>query len=413
MSVRARLSRGALVVAAAVAQVCAALATGAAAGPDPWANEEPGAVIPAAGVAGTFADARPANAEGMALRTPLGHSRDVAFVEGDVYLVEVRRDDRWLRVLRPDGTTEVIPGSGDGELAAGALEFVAAGPNHTLYLANTFEVSQMSPDGQETIVAGNATSPIPASDGALATEGLMAIADIASDKHGVLYIAEQSGGIFRVEGDGTLTAVVDADVLPIWPGTRIAVGADGVVYVAYLGRHRVAAVARDGSVDTFAGTGDASDLSAISDPAETGDGDPATEVPISSPRGVAVDADGNVYLSTSDGLRWVDRAGTFHAPTEVDGDGDGVVHRPYGDLAVDAHANVYVTDLSGSRLWVVVAPRSASGLGHDLSEPMIPWGIAVIFGAPFVILAASVLLVLGGLIYLRRRRRRAATGGSV
>lgn len=395
------LSPGLAVLAAA----CASIVPVDAAGLDPWADEEPGAVIPVAGVEGTYADASTADAGGVAVETPLGHSLDVAFAEGNLYLAERRSGDGVLRVVRPDGTTETVPGAHDGEYSLGLPHLVAPGPSHTLYLANALEVVRVSPDGRETNVAGNAASPVLAGEGASATEVLMVISDIASDAHGALYVANREfGRVYRVEPDGTLTVVVDEGTRRSGQDPyRIAVDGDGVVYVADAQRHRVDAVAPDGSVETFAGTGESGD---------DGDGGPAIEARISSPRDVAVDGDGNVYISTPHGIRWVDSAGTLHTVAEVDGDGDGEVHRPVGQLAADTHGNLYSTDQSGTRLWVIVRPRAASDVTYDPSEPMIPWGIALIFGAPVAILVGGVALAVLGVAIRRRRRGTTAVSDS-
>lgn len=63
------------------------------------------------------------------------------------------------------------------------------------------------------------------------------------------------------------------------------------------------------------------------------------------PRGIAVDANGNVYVGNADNARIekFDSNGTFLTHWGTFGDGDGQIHYPWG-VAVDAAGQVYVAD---------------------------------------------------------------------
>ena len=99
----------------------------------------------------------------------------------------------------------------------------------------------------------------------------------------------------------------------------VAVDADGNVYIADRTNHRIRRVGLDGVITTFAGTGDGG---------FSGDGGPATQAHLSFPSRVAVDANGNVYIADArnNRIRRVDPEGviTTFAGTGVPGfSGDG------------------------------------------------------------------------------------------
>src|SRR5262249_59972046 len=71
----------------------------------------------------------------------------------------------------------------------------------------------------------------------------------------------------------------------------VAVDDAGNLFIADTGNHRIRRVSPDGIIITFAGTGSASP--------PLGDNGPATSASLFTPRGVAVDSKGNVYIGDS------------------------------------------------------------------------------------------------------------------
>ena len=142
--------------------------------------------------------------------------------------------------------------------------------------------------------------------------------------------------------------------------SSVAVDAIGNVYIADEGNHRVRRVDAAGTISTFAGTGERG---------FGGDGGTANEALLSHPSGLAVDATGNVYVSDpgNDRVRRVNAAGTistFAGTGERGFGGDGgrateaLLNQPRG-VAVDATGNVYVADTGNDRVRRV---NSASGV---------------------------------------------------
>ena len=92
----------------------------------------------------------------------------------------------------------------------------------------------------------------------------------------------------------------------------------------------------------------------------SGDGGPATAARLSSPRGVAADGAGNIYIADSGNhrIRKVDAAGVIStvAGNGVDGfSGDGgpataAELRWPGDVAVDGAGNIYIAGISNNRI---------------------------------------------------------------
>ncbi|MBK8125111.1 MAG: hypothetical protein IPK56_00080 [Elusimicrobia bacterium] len=74
----------------------------------------------------------------------------------------------------------------------------------------------------------------------------------------------------------------------------LAVDAGGNLYIADTGNHRVRRVDADGVITTVAGNGNG---------AYAGDNGPATQANLNHPMGVAVDAEGNLYIADTDNHR--------------------------------------------------------------------------------------------------------------
>lgn len=123
----------------------------------------------------------------------------------------------------------------------------------------------------------------------------------------------------------------------------IAVGSDGVVYVGDIGTGAVYKLATDGKLTLLAGS---------SEKSSTADGT-GKDAGFSSPTGLAVDKDGNVYVADGDNntIRKITPAGKVttlagKAGDSGTADGKGDVARFTGatGVAVDKNGNVFVAD---------------------------------------------------------------------
>ena len=124
---------------------------------------------------------------------------------------------------------------------------------------------------------------------AVAPNGDLYIAD--SDNHAIRRVSFVTGVITTVVGTGNPGYSGDgsaATSCKLSFPEDVAVLANGDIYVADTGNHAIRKViAATGTVTTIAGTGN---------PGSSGDGGPATAAKLNSPRGIAVAANGDVYI---------------------------------------------------------------------------------------------------------------------
>ena len=196
---------------------------------------------------------------------------------------------------------------------------------------------------------------------ALEASGNLFIAD--RDNHRIRKVTVGTGLITTVAGTGTQGFSGDQGSSTNAQLNRpegIAVDADGNLYIADTGNHRIRRVAAGtGRITTEAGTGTAG---------VAGDGGSGTAAQLSFPSGLAIDAGGNLYIAErlNDRIRKV-RAGTGTMTTVA---GPGVFDfsmedgGPVGDggpataarlalpsgVAVDASGNLFIADRDNFRI---------------------------------------------------------------
>ena len=320
--------------------------------------------------------------------------------DGSVYVVDVFND----RVLRstPTGRIERIAGTGttglggDGGPATEAQlnrpRSVAVAPDGSLYIADTANqrIRRVSEDGTITTVAGSGDPEEPAStgDGGPATAARLDWPEsIAVARDGSVAFAEDGGtSVRRIGTDGTITRVAgsgesgfsgdggDATEARLDDVEDVAFGADGSLYLADAGNHRIRRVAVDGTISTVVGSG----LAGPDGGGDSGDGGLATGALLAHPRGVAAGPDGVLYVSDewNGRVRKVDTAGTI---STVAGDGSGRMRdgqmgataadaplsSPSG-LAIAPNGDVVVAEVSLNTIFRIVPPLSGAGVGDRL-----------------------------------------------
>ncbi len=176
---------------------------------------------------------------------------------------------------------------------------------------------------------------------------------VAVDAAGNVYIADTNNGRVRkvtAAGAGSTLGGSDQFFTP----TGVASDAAGNVYVADLARNMVRKISTSGAVSNFAGTGNAG---------FAGDGGPASAALLNSPRAVAVDGAGNVYIADTGNnrIRLVTPNGTIttiagNGFPGSSGDAGPALSAQVGAviaLAADASGNVYFTD--GTRVRKVLS----------------------------------------------------------
>jgi sugar lactone lactonase YvrE len=241
--------------------------------------------------------------------------------DGTIYLGEAFANTGASSVRRctvPCSTTVVVAGngqgysSGDGGPATSAQlgtdvtdaggSQLARGPAG-VYVAEpqNQRVRLVAADGTISTVAGTGTRGFSGSGGpavgarldgprgvAVDAAGNLLVAD--SNNHRIRRVLAATGVIEDVAGTGTAgsTDSATATSATLNAPSALAVAADGSVYVADTGGHRIRRFTVGGAMTTVAGTGTAG---------AGGDGGPATAAQLSSPSGLALAADGTLLVA--------------------------------------------------------------------------------------------------------------------
>jgi sugar lactone lactonase YvrE len=254
-----------------------------------------------------------------ALNLPLGVAVDTS---ENVYIADTGNSR--IRKVSPDGVITTVAGtgisgySGDGGPATQAQlrgpANLAVDGSGNLYIADYVDnrIRKVSTDGIITTVAGNGRAGQgfgPWGDGGPATSAELAGPfGVGVDANGNVYIADTSHfSIRKVSAVGTITTVAGRVPFPSETGdggpatdvgvafpTGVTADAAGNLYIAADGRIR--RVSSGGVMSTVAGSGPAW-RGSPPNPPSSGDGGPATSASLQAPFAVALDADGNVYIS--------------------------------------------------------------------------------------------------------------------
>jgi len=224
--------------------------------------------------------------------------------------------------------------------------YVADSRNH--------RIRKITPDGNVTTLAG--TGMVGHIDGEGSAAGFSRFntpTSVASDDIGNIYVAEAGNSVRKVLSNGDVFSV--ANTYFGWQSDLrgVAVDQNNILYVAASSTAVIYKITENGNVIAFAGSIDSHGYA---------DG-VGNEARFSSPAGLAVDQDGNVYVADSSNhrIRKITPDGnvTTLAGTGTAGFADGngseaQFNIPYG-IAVDSSGNVYVADLSNNRIRKITA----------------------------------------------------------
>jgi sugar lactone lactonase YvrE len=281
------------------------------------------------------------------------------------------------------GGTGVLGFAGDGGPATEAQlnvpSAVAVGPDGGLYIADhdNNRIRKVDADGIITTIAGTGEQGHSGDGGPARSARLSAPGGLAFDAAGNLFIAsfaavrriDRSGTITTVAGTGTFGRFTTADDVPLrlrspgdgGPATKarltpidVAVDRRGALYISDFHTGLVHKVNLAGVIRTVAGSRRATGA---------GDGRPATSAKLNDPWGIAVDRAGNLFIAEHHGerIRRVDPHGNI---TTVAGTGEtgfsgdrGTATKlklfDPGNLLVDDHGLLYITDYFNQRVWAL------------------------------------------------------------
>jgi uncharacterized protein (TIGR03437 family) len=266
---------------------------------------------------------------------------------------------------------------------------VAADDAGNWYVADTANnrVRKVQPGGNLFTIAGNGNASYYGDGGQGTKASVNQPEGVAADALGNIYIADTlDNAIRKVTPDGLITTLAGtgtpgfsgdggpANVARLTQPRGVAVDSAGNVYVADSGNNQVRKIDTLGTITTL----------------DTGGS-------LSDPRGVAVDRAGNLYIADT-GNRVVRRVSPGALMTTIAGNGtccysgdgglalDAQLNQPWG-VAVDANGNVYVADPANNAVRMLapvsagIAVTAVTNAASNLASAVAPGEMVVLYGA--------------------------------
>ena len=222
-------------------------------------------------------------------------------------------------------------------------------------------IRRIAPDGTIQTIAGNGEKGYSGDGGPALDASFNLPHEIRFDASGNLYVADMANhAIRRIDAQSGIITTIAGKGRPGYTGDggpavdstlnsphSVQISPEGDLYICDIGNHVIRKLdSRTGTLTTFAGTGQ---------PGPTPDGSPIAGTPLNGPRSLDIDAEGNLWVATREGnqvFRFDLATGVIRhiAGTGEKGmTGNGGPARearlsgPKG-LAVDAQGNVWIGD---------------------------------------------------------------------
>jgi len=217
--------------------------------------------------------------------------------QGNWYVADTANNR--VRKVQPGGNLFTIAGNGNasyfgdgGQAAKGSInqpESIALDAQGNIYIADTLDnaIRKVTPSGMITTFAGTGAAGYSGDNGPATQARLRLPKGVAVDAAGNVYVADTGNSqIRRIDASGLITTIDTGGALLEPRG--VAVDRAGNIYIADTGNHVVRRVSPGALVTTIAGNGEC---------CYSGDGGIAIEGRFNQPQGIAVDANGNVYVA--------------------------------------------------------------------------------------------------------------------
>jgi Big-like domain-containing protein/NHL repeat-containing protein len=259
-------------------------------------------------------------------------------------------------------------------------------------------------DGNVFVIDGNRIREIASSTGIVNTIATIKGASrIAVDVSGSIFVSCQTTIQKITMPAGTVTTIAGIDDHAGYSGdggpalqakinapSKVAIGALGDIYFADTVNHRIRKIAPDGRISTVAGTG----VQGFS-----GDGGPASAAEFNAPGDVVIDPGGDLFVADSGNYRIRKVANSSGVISTIagtgesgsSGDGGSALSAQFGQLnglAVDAQGNLYLADYTNNRVRQIatathtisnVAGNGIAGLRGD-KGPAVNAELQTIYG---------------------------------
>jgi uncharacterized protein (TIGR03437 family) len=305
--------------------------------------------------------------------------------------IAVKPDGSVLIADQTAGLVYQIDHSGQATTVYKAASGIAADDRGDVFISAQGFVIELKPDGSVVPVAGSTNAHF-LGDGADATESrLDQPSAVAMDKAGNLYIVDTGNNrVRKMDGNGIITtfagkgtagysgdggAAVDAELNH---PSAIAVDADGNLLIADTGNNVIRKITANGAISTLAGTGNTGPAA---------DGQLATAAPLNAPAGILVSGNG-IYIADSGNhsVRLIDAQGNIRRVAGTDSagaDGDNGpalnahLQTPRG-LALDPQGNLYIADQDAAIVRRVGADGKITTVTNASNGPWLaPSAVAV------------------------------------
>ena len=356
-------------------------------------------------IAGSYSNG---SADGMGTEASFDQPSGVAVdLAGNVYVAD--QGNYKIRKITASGMVTTLAGSGlegatDGITTSASfsqLNGVDVDVAGNVYVADRFnqKIRKITAAGVVTTFAGS--GDYGSTDGAASSASFGFPHSVAVDAAGNVYVADGARNkIRKITAAGIVTTLAGSGLSGAADGTGsaasfnsptdLAVDGAGNIYVADLYNHKIRKITASGVVTTLAGSG-----------VEGSTNGTGTAASFFYPNGVAVDAVGNVYVADvgNNRIRKITTAGvvTTFAGGQTYGSDDSTTGILAGfisprDVAVDAAGNVYVADAGNNKI------RKITTNGYSIS-PALPTGLnfdgatGIISGTPTTASSATTYTV--------------------
>jgi sugar lactone lactonase YvrE len=283
---------------------------------------------------------------------------------GNLYVADT--DNNEIREITPAGAVRTLAGSttsGSADGAGTAASFngptgVAVDASGNVYVGDTQnnEIREITPAGAVTTLAGSTTRG--SANGTGTTASFYFPDGLAVDASGNVYVADNDNNqIRKITPTGVVTTLAGSTTSGSADGTGteasfhgptcVALDASGNLYVADTQNNEIRKITPEGVVTTLAGSATAGSTDGT-----------GTAASFFSPRGITVDASGNLYVAdtSNNEIRKITPAGvvTTLAGSITAGSTDGTgttasFSGPRG-VAVDASGTLYVADTANNKI---------------------------------------------------------------